>query len=99
MKGTNPIKPSCVVARIEAPVAIDGWAETIPSRLHSTWAAFGYDAPRARPQQVILLAVPADVDASVGLVLDDDPYRAYRAQIFLNGWNLGWAAWKAGSAV
>ncbi|GHG60115.1 beta-galactosidase [Streptomyces capoamus] len=35
------------------------------------------------------LSVPADVDASVGLVLDDDPYRAYRAQIFLNGWNLG----------
>ncbi|MBX7551477.1 beta-galactosidase [Streptomyces sp. tea 10] len=35
------------------------------------------------------LSVPADVDASVGLTLQDDPYRAYRAQIFLNGWNLG----------
>ncbi|MGW2489177.1 glycoside hydrolase family 35 protein [Streptomyces sp. NPDC001606] len=35
------------------------------------------------------LSVPGDVDASVGLTLDDDPYRAYRAQIFLNGWNLG----------
>ncbi|GGW38791.1 beta-galactosidase [Streptomyces lucensis JCM 4490] len=35
------------------------------------------------------LSVPADVDASVGLTLEDDPYRAYRAQIFLNGWNLG----------
>ncbi|MET7431248.1 beta-galactosidase [Streptomyces flaveolus] len=35
------------------------------------------------------LSVPADVDASIGLTLDDDPYRAYRAQIFLNGWNLG----------
>ncbi|MFF9182559.1 glycoside hydrolase family 35 protein [Streptomyces misionensis] len=35
------------------------------------------------------LAVPGDVDASVGLTLEDDPYRAYRAQIFLNGWNLG----------
>jgi len=33
--------------------------------------------------------VPGDVDASVGLTLEDDPYRAYRAQIFLNGWNLG----------
>ncbi|MGW4275706.1 glycoside hydrolase family 35 protein [Streptomyces seoulensis] len=35
------------------------------------------------------LAVPAGVDASVGLTLQDDPHRAYRAQIFLNGWNLG----------
>lgn len=35
------------------------------------------------------LSVPADVDASIGLTLDDDPYRAYRAQLFLNGWNLG----------
>ncbi|MEU6404604.1 beta-galactosidase [Streptomyces sp. NPDC046985] len=35
------------------------------------------------------LAVPDGVDASIGLTLDDDPSRAYRAQIFLNGWNLG----------
>ncbi|MFJ3795494.1 beta-galactosidase [Streptomyces sp. NPDC090088] len=35
------------------------------------------------------LAVPDGVDASVGLVLEDDPERAYRVQIFLNGWNLG----------
>ncbi|MFE9448030.1 beta-galactosidase [Streptomyces sp. NPDC006739] len=35
------------------------------------------------------LSVPADVDASIGLTLQDDPYRAYRAQIFLNGWNMG----------
>ncbi|MFJ9421167.1 beta-galactosidase [Streptomyces sp. NPDC101249] len=35
------------------------------------------------------LAVDAATDASVGLVLDDDPERAYRVQIFLNGWNMG----------
>ncbi|CAL9534859.1 hypothetical protein SUDANB6_04132 [Streptomyces sp. enrichment culture] len=35
------------------------------------------------------LSVPRDVDASVGLVLDDDPGRAYRVQVFLNGWNMG----------
>ncbi|CAM5378770.1 hypothetical protein SALBM311S_06187 [Streptomyces alboniger] len=35
------------------------------------------------------LAVPPGTDASIGLVLDDDPARAYRAQIFLNGWNMG----------
>ncbi|PZG79067.1 beta-galactosidase, partial [Streptomyces sp. NTH33] len=34
-------------------------------------------------------AVDPGVDASVGLTLEDDPHRAYRAQIFLNGWNLG----------
>ncbi|MFI2199859.1 beta-galactosidase [Streptomyces sp. NPDC020192] len=35
------------------------------------------------------LSVPADVDASIGLTLEDDRYRKYRAQIFLNGWNMG----------
>jgi beta-galactosidase GanA len=35
------------------------------------------------------LAVDPGVDASVGLTLEDDRHRAYRAQIFLNGWNLG----------
>ncbi|WP_411147184.1 glycoside hydrolase family 35 protein [Streptomyces sp. A30] len=35
------------------------------------------------------LAVDAGTDASIGLVLDDDPARAYRVQIFLNGWNMG----------
>ncbi len=35
------------------------------------------------------LDVDPDVDASVGLVLEDDPGRAYRVQLFLNGWNMG----------
>ncbi|MEV7435428.1 glycoside hydrolase family 35 protein [Streptomyces griseoviridis] len=35
------------------------------------------------------LAVDPGTDASIGLVLDDDPERAYRVQIFLNGWNMG----------
>jgi hypothetical protein len=35
------------------------------------------------------LDVPESLDASVGLAFEDDPVRAYRAQIFLNGWNLG----------
>ncbi|MET9729575.1 beta-galactosidase [Streptomyces sp. NPDC006458] len=35
------------------------------------------------------LDVDAGTDASVGLVLNDDPALAYRAQIFLNGWNMG----------
>ncbi|MFF9203952.1 beta galactosidase jelly roll domain-containing protein [Streptomyces sp. NPDC014986] len=35
------------------------------------------------------LDVPKGIDASVGLTLDDDRSRAWRAQIFLNGSNLG----------
>ncbi|WP_328661360.1 beta-galactosidase [Streptomyces sp. NBC_00334] len=35
------------------------------------------------------LDVPPEVDASVGLLLDDGPGRASRVQVFLNGWNLG----------
>ncbi|MFE9438156.1 beta-galactosidase [Streptomyces sp. NPDC006602] len=35
------------------------------------------------------LAVDAGTDASIGLTLDDAPDRAYRVQIFLNGWNVG----------
>jgi hypothetical protein len=47
----------------DAVVEVDSWAETVPTRVHTTWAAFGYDAPRARPQQAILLVVPPDVDS------------------------------------
>jgi beta-galactosidase GanA len=35
------------------------------------------------------LDVPRGVDASLGLTITDDPAKSYRAQIFLNGWNLG----------
>jgi beta-galactosidase GanA len=35
------------------------------------------------------LEVPRGVDASLGLTITDDPAKSYRAQIFLNGWNVG----------
>ncbi|NJP45999.1 beta-galactosidase [Actinacidiphila epipremni] len=35
------------------------------------------------------LDIAPTTDASIALTLTDDPTRAYRAQIFLNGWNLG----------
>jgi hypothetical protein len=35
------------------------------------------------------LDVDSGTDASIGLTFTDDPARAYRAQIFLNGWNVG----------
>ncbi|MGW7222702.1 glycoside hydrolase family 35 protein [Streptomyces sp. NPDC054826] len=54
------------------------------------------DSLRARRRQGVTwyrtgfrLDVDPGVDASVGLTLDDDPGRAYRVQIFLNGWNMG----------
>lgn len=54
------------------------------------------DLPRAVRRQGVTwyrttfeLDLPPKVDASVGLTLDDDRYRSYRVQIFLNGWNLG----------
>ncbi|MEU1195000.1 beta-galactosidase [Streptomyces sp. NPDC005813] len=54
------------------------------------------DLPRAERRQGVIwyrsdfrLAVDTGVDASIGLTLTDDPARAYRVQIFLNGWNMG----------
>jgi hypothetical protein len=60
-----------------------GWEKTVRPREERprqgvTWYRTGFR-----------LDVPAGVDASVGLTLDDDRSHAWRAQIFLNGWNLG----------
>lgn len=47
-----------------APLALailDQWSETIPSRSHTTEAAFGFNAPKARAPQSVLVAVPPDV--------------------------------------
>jgi beta-galactosidase GanA len=35
------------------------------------------------------LNLPRGQDTSVGLRIDDDPARVYRAQLFVNGWNVG----------
>ena len=35
------------------------------------------------------LRIPQGTDVPVGLTISDDPAKAYRAQIFLNGWNVG----------
>lgn len=45
------------------PVAVallDDWAETVPSTRHTTHASFGFDAPRSRAPQCLLLAIPPD---------------------------------------
>jgi hypothetical protein len=43
-----------------AVAALDRFSEVIPAAEQFTGAAFGFDAPAARPQQAILLAVPPD---------------------------------------
>ncbi|MEU4152636.1 beta-galactosidase [Streptomyces sp. NPDC026659] len=70
----------------------EGWH--LPGFRDRDWETVEF--PRAERRQGVTwyrtgfrLSVPADIDASVGLTLEDDPHRAYRAQIFLNGWNLG----------
>ncbi|PWI18601.1 beta-galactosidase [Streptomyces sp. Act143] len=70
----------------------EGWH--LPAFDDRGWEAV--DLPRAERRQGVTwyrtgfrLSVPAGVDASIGLTLDDDPKRAYRVQIFLNGWNMG----------
>ena len=40
--------------------AIDAWTDSIPSNRHATTATFGFNAPKSRAPQAILLAVPPD---------------------------------------
>lgn len=50
---------------------VDRLTEVIPSAEQQTGAVFGFDAPAARAQQAILLAVPPDLEAA----LDDETLR------------------------
>ena len=43
-----------------AVAALDAWTDAIPSRTHATSAVFGFNAPKSRAPQAILLAVPPD---------------------------------------
>ncbi|MEU0382896.1 glycoside hydrolase family 35 protein [Streptomyces chartreusis] len=70
----------------------EGWH--LPEHDDGDWK--DAELPRADRRQGVTwyrtdfrLDVEPGVDASIGLVLDDDPKRAYRVQIFLNGWNMG----------
>ncbi|HET9899734.1 MAG TPA: hypothetical protein VFR46_01505, partial [Actinomycetes bacterium] len=66
-------EPSTLIAVYEAQAAMDGdavdgdtvalmlldsWSEVVPEDRHATTAAFGFNAPAARPPQAILIAVP-----------------------------------------
>ncbi len=57
------------LANTEVAVGVmDSWTEMIPTAGRSTTAAFGFNAPAARPQQTILIAVPPQT----GIRLTDD---------------------------
>ena len=43
-----------------AVAALDVWVDSVPSRRHTTAAAFGFNAPKSRAPQAVLLAVPPD---------------------------------------
>ncbi|MFO7178049.1 MAG: hypothetical protein DIU78_005035 [Pseudomonadota bacterium] len=42
--------------------SIDGWTELVPAAKETAAVTFHYDAPGARPPQVVLLAQPPDLD-------------------------------------
>jgi len=44
-----------------AVAALDGWTDSVPSRRHATAAAFGFNSPKSRAPQAVLLAVPPDL--------------------------------------
>lgn len=69
-----------------------GWH--LPGFDDRDWRAV--DFPREERRQGVAwyrttfrLDIDEELDASVGLTLEDDPERAYRVQVFLNGWNMG----------
>ena len=40
---------------------LDGWTDSVPSRRHATVAAFGFNAPKSRAPQAVLVAVPPNL--------------------------------------
>lgn len=46
--------------RLVAVTGLDAWQDAIPSREHTTSAAFGFNGPKSRAPQAVLLAVPPD---------------------------------------
>jgi beta-galactosidase GanA len=57
--------------------------------LPDSWAARGVPAGIGWYRTTFSLRVPRGTDAPLGLRIQDDPSRRYRAQIFLNGWMVG----------
>ncbi len=65
MVATVAIGPAAGRADGRGIVRLDSWGETVPAARHTTWSAFGYDAPRARAPQAVLLVVPSFLSGGV----------------------------------
>jgi len=52
--------PALPPAGSVAVAALDAWTDSIPGRRHATSATFGFNAPKSRAPQAVLLAVPPD---------------------------------------
>jgi Glycosyl hydrolases family 35/Beta-galactosidase, domain 2/Beta-galactosidase second all-beta domain/Beta-galactosidase, domain 3 len=70
----------------------NGWY--LPGYPDRDWADVSLPYADARPgvawyRATFKLDIPDGTDAPLGLAITDDPSKAYRAQIFLNGWNMG----------
>jgi len=66
LPATSPLLAVVTVGKynLNQPVAgliCDGWSEMIPAKVEMTGLTFHYDAPAARPPQMILLAAPPDL--------------------------------------
>ena len=69
-----------------------GWH--LPGFADQAWTAVSLPHADSRPgvswyRTTFSLSIPATVDASLGLTITDAAAKPYRAQIFLNGWNIG----------
>ena len=69
-----------------------GWY--LPDFPDQRWASVTLPSSDPRPgvawyRTTFRLQLPRGIDASLGLTISDDPAKSYRAQIFLNGWNVG----------
>ena len=46
---------------VVAIAVLDGWTDSVPSPRHTTTAAFGFNAPKSRAPQAVLVTVPPDL--------------------------------------
>ncbi|MEN3308257.1 MAG: hypothetical protein V7603_4459 [Micromonosporaceae bacterium] len=69
-----------------------GWS--LPGYPDRSWSTVSLPATLPRPgvgwyRSTVDLHLPRGQDTSLGIRIDDDPARHYRAQIYLNGWLVG----------
>lgn len=69
-----------------------GWS--LPDHPDTSWAPVTLPASKARAgvtwyRTTTALALPKGQDTSIALNIADDPARHYRAEIYVNGWQLG----------